>query len=141
MQTNGFFVLRNALSFVVAGEMKQELDKIAGEICAKDPEAIGNRGRGRYSFGAVTRSGNMLHLKSYRDALVELERTGVVDLIGDVFGIDAAGNRLAQPEVDRSFKVLHSGGDMCLGGCTYECGNYSPADHSHVRLKRRTHTV
>lgn len=95
----GFVVVRSALSSLAVDELQEACQELYKAVRLRDPEALGNRNPGRYSFGAISPSGHTLHL----GAFLHLVDSPVVHAI------------LEQIYAGEGYIVRGVGGDFCTG--------------------------
>ncbi len=101
-QRDGFVVVPDVLGPEHLETVRGGVLEVVDEIVQLDDERAGNRGPNRYSFGAASSTGSMLHRPEWQ---MLLENETVADLVGAVFGSD-------------DFMLRASSGDFCLPGAT-----------------------
>eukprot|EP00928_Gymnodinium_smaydae_P096071 TRINITY_DN8408_c0_g1_i1.p1 TRINITY_DN8408_c0_g1~~TRINITY_DN8408_c0_g1_i1.p1 ORF type:complete len:469 (-),score=58.38 TRINITY_DN8408_c0_g1_i1:54-1274(-) len=109
-EREGFVVVRNALPAEAAADVLKVCQETEAEMLRFDPARIGCRDPGRYSFGAASKSGQMLHHKAWRHLLD------------------------CEPVLDCLDKILPGGWRFCGGGGDFVRGgtqNYQ-ALHSDI---------
>lgn len=99
---DGFVVVADVLDSSQLQIMRDGCDRVVDEILAHDPHRSGNRGHGRYSFGAANESGQQLHNPEWQ-MLIDLPR--LTPLVTAIFGTP-------------KYHLRGAGGDFCLPGAT-----------------------
>lgn len=71
VRTSGFVVLLGVLGEVAIQEVLGTCQSFASQMETLDPLAWGNRGPRRYSFGAASKTGQLAHLPSFAEHLLD----------------------------------------------------------------------
>ena len=104
---NGFVIVKGVLKLhqynAVHRDCVRESQKLIGE------RRLGNRGKGRYSFGNASSTGSMLHVPSYAKHLLGEASSTLLPLLELIF------EDKKRPG-ERGFICYSGGGDFVLGG-------------------------
>lgn len=103
---DGFVVIEDLLSPLEQAEVLCACEREAAKIVG--PERRGNRGPGRYSFGAASSTGGMLHVPEFSRHLLESAGSKLRPLLDLVF----------YGGWHRGFVCIGGGGDFVLDGVT-----------------------
>jgi len=117
---DGFAVVKDVLSPQALASLQTGCDRVVQEMLSLDPEARGNRGSHRYSFGGASLTGAQLHQPEWVELL---EVSSVMQMIEAIFG---------SPD----FIVRSAGGDFCLpGAIDYQPLHSDISDRKEITLK------
>ncbi len=97
---DGFVVVRDALNSERLDFLQKGCDRVIREMLELDPQRIGNRGSHRYSFGAASKTGHLMHHPEWA-MLLDLET--VTPILTAIFG-------------SPKYIARGGGGDFCLPG-------------------------
>ena len=97
---DGFVVVRDALNSERLDFLQKGCDRVIREMLELDPQRIGNRGSHRYSFGAASKTGHLMHQPEWA-MLLDLET--VTPILTAIFG-------------SPKYIARGGGGDFCLPG-------------------------
>lgn len=97
---DGFVVVRDALSERELQSLRAGVQREVATILALDPEREGNRGSHRYSFGAVSLTGHLMHLPEWA---MLLDLPTITPIVTAIFECD-------------NYHARGGGGDFCLPG-------------------------
>ena len=97
----GCCLVSDVLSTDACAEVYEACQRAEREMLAFDPDRVGNRDRGRYSFGAACEKGSMLHERAW--ALKLLDNPQCIQLLRAIFK-EAGG-----------FHIWGAGGDFVRG--------------------------
>jgi hypothetical protein len=98
---DGFVVVKDVLSSAHLLQLQAAAKTLVATIVAR---GVGSTGPRRYSFGAASTSGSLLHMPEWA-ALTELNAT--FSILAGIFGSE-------------DFVVASAGGDFCLPGADYQ---------------------
>lgn len=108
----GFVILRGALSADQVDELQETCKKLYGSVGRLDPEGQGNRNPGRYSFGAITPSGQCLHLRAF---LHLLQVDFIHEILGQIYQVNVNSKGPVISGTESGYLVHAAGGDFCTG--------------------------
>ena len=112
---HGFCILLNALGKTGVCEVLETCLEVEAKMLQLDPNRLGCRGAGRYSFGAAAESGHMLHHPAWQHLLQSIPVLWVLKKIW--------------PD---GFVICGGGGDFVRGGTTSYQGLHSDLGPSRV---------
>lgn len=95
--SEGWAVLRGALSDPLLTALREACSRAALDLLARDPQRVGNRGPRRYSWGGASTSHHMVHLTPWAQLL---DVDSVVKVLEALFG---------------EYVAIGGGGDFVLG--------------------------
>ncbi|CAE8627771.1 unnamed protein product [Polarella glacialis] len=116
----GFVIILDALGAGGCDEVLQACRRIEREMLRLDPELLGCRDPGRYSFGAAARSGSLLHEPAWRHLL---------DCQPVLAVLDAA--------LGKDWRFCGAGGDFVRGGSVHYQALHSDLGPQRVPLEQR----
>ena len=106
--SQGFALLRNVLSDEACASVLQRCMVVTDEMLSIDTNRHGNRGRGRYSMGGASKSGQQFHNAEW--ALLATD--SVLDAVESIYGVDGyvlrgGGGEIVLGNVDE-YQDLHA---------------------------------
>jgi hypothetical protein len=111
----GFVLLNHVLTPAASHELLSTCKEVEDEMLRYDPHGVGCRDQGRYSFGAASRSGQMLHHAAWRHLL---DCAPVLDALEAI--------------LPSGFRFCGGGGDFVLGGTRHYQALHSDIGHRRV---------
>ena len=107
-QEHGFCIVLDALKPLEVKEVLATCQEVERRIVHSDPEGLGTRGFGRYSFGASAVSGHMLHHPAWRHLLnSEAVLNALRAIYPKGFHVYGGGGDFVRPGTE-AYQPLHS---------------------------------
>lgn len=141
----GFVIIESALTAKRLKSLRSDVETAVTEIVATDPNRKGNRGSGRYSFGAASTTGSLAHLQGWAQ-LVELRTLAPAlrRILGEGYTCRSVGGEFVLPgcveyqplhtDVDQNAKVEYQGRQVAIreAPCSVVAVNFLPQDFSQL---------
>lgn len=106
---NGFVIVKGVLKLHQYTAVHRDCERESQKLIGKG--RLGNRGKGRYSFGNASSTGSMLHVPSYAKHLLGEAGFTLLPLLDLIFEDEERPG-------ERGFICYSGGGDFVLGGTT-----------------------